>query len=397
MDGNRDEITRIGRQKQLKCVYTALDMNLYVHIPFCDGKCAYCSFYSVKYSETQGDAFLDALAKELAGLPTNASRELSTVYLGGGTPSALIPSQLSRLTELITKNCAVTSDVEWTVEGSPNTLTKDKVSLLMDAGVNRISVGIQCLDEAVLSGLGRRHSAAEGRGLLEYLAGIDGLDVGCDLIAGLPGHTSESWRSDLQSICDIGLTHASVYALSIEKGTPFSKRYNKGELTLLDEDGIVERLEECEEILATGGLDHYEVSNYAVKGKECRHNLSYWRGSDYLGVGPGASGRLGLLRRTNTPDVEAYINGADVPREDEMVSREEDLDERLMYHFRLKEGVDLDAFCEAHSVQPALRSSWEERLKYLCDEGLVGQSSGTYAPTKRGMDLADAICEVLLS
>lgn len=372
-------------------------MHLYVHIPFCDGKCGYCAFYSVPYSESRGEAFLNALTREVDGLPAKASRDLSTVYFGGGTPSVLSPRQLSRLTDLIKRKCSLTRDAEWTVEGSPNTLTKDKVALLMDAGVNRISVGIQCLDDAVLAGLGRRHSAGEARSILAHLAGLKGLSAGCDLIAGLPGHTRESWQNDLHAICEFGLNHASVYALSIEQGTPFFKRHRKGELRVLDEDAIVDRLKDCEEILAKAGLDHYEVSNYAVKGRECRHNLSYWRGSDYLGIGPGASGRLGLLRQTNASDIDAYIRAEAVPRDEEMVSREEDLQERLMYHFRLKEGVDLDEFCEIHSVQPNFRSDWEERLQYLCEEGLVTRVSSRYKPTERGMDLADTICEVLLS
>ena len=371
-------------------------MHLYVHVPFCDGKCAYCAFCSVPYAEFKGDAFLDALANELDKSPVNASRNLSTVYFGGGTPSVLTEGQLSRLMTLIRAKCGLANDFEWTVEASPNTLTEDKVSLLVGAGVNRISVGIQTFDDAVLSGLGRRHSSDGARLILKHLVGIEGLAVGCDLIAGLPGVSREQWREDVQTIIDLGLGHVSVYELSIEEGTRFMRMHSKGQLDLPDEDEVFDRINECGQMLMQGGLERYEVSNYAVPGRECRHNLSYWRGSDYLGVGPGASSRLGTLRRTNLQDVEAYTQAADTPREEERTTRDEDLQERLMYHFRLRDGVNLDDYCERAGVSQALRADWEQRLTFLRENGLVSSSGSIYKPTVKGIDFADAICEVLL-
>jgi oxygen-independent coproporphyrinogen-3 oxidase len=388
-----NEVIGIDKQAQTKYL---LRMHLYIHIPFCDGKCTYCAFYSEPYSEPKGDQFLSALARELRSIPKADDAVLSTIYFGGGTPSVLSPDQLHRLTRLVTGEYDVAEGAEWTVEGSPNTLTEDKVDVLTEAGVNRISVGIQTFDDSVLSGLDRRHSSREARALLEYLAGVDGLDVGCDLIAGLPGHTQESWKQDLQAICDIGLTHASVYALSLEEGTPMFRRHKNGELTLPTEDDVIDRLDVCRELLAGEGLMRYEVSNYAVQGKECRHNLSYWRGADYFGVGPGASSRVGLIRRTNTPDVDAYIKTDRAPCEEETVSAEDDLQERLMYHFRTSDGVDLERFCEEYGVTAFTKSDWEARLADLCNEGMLAFRDGFHVPTKTGMDFADAIGEVFL-
>lgn len=371
-------------------------MHLYIHIPFCDGKCAYCSFYSVPYTEAMGDAYLDALTKEIRGERSSIGSELSTVYFGGGTPSVLSVPQLSRLAGLVTREFQLDENVEWTVEGSPNTLTEDKSALLIDAGVTRISVGIQTFDDSVLSGLNRRHSGDDARKLLEHLVGTNRLDAGCDLIAGLPGHTSESWKNDLQTICDIGLTHASVYALSLEEGTPFFRRHKKGQLLLPDEDVVIERLDECRDFLAGAGLARYEVSNYAVKGHECRHNLSYWRGTDYVGLGPGASSRLGLLRRTNSADVNAYIKADRPPCTEETVEREDDIRERFMYHFRISEGVDLEGFSEVYGLDALTKTDWEQRLAGLCDEGLLSFCDARYVPTRTGIDFADAIAEVFL-
>jgi len=371
--------------------------HLYVHIPFCDGKCGYCAFYSVPYAEDKGAGFLQYLEKELESSPRSGITNLSTVYLGGGTPSVMSAEQLKQLMALIKRKCSFKEDLEWTVEGSPNTLTKDKVSLLLDSGVNRVSVGIQTFDDAVLSRISRRHSEREARSIIEHLAGINNLDAGCDLIAGLPGHTRASWRSDLKTICDSGLTHASVYALSLEEGTPFLRKHKEGKLDLPDEDEVADRLAECGEVFSRRGLLRYEVSNYSVIGKECRHNLGYWRGDDYVGIGPGASSRLGLVRYTNRPDIRAYLQSADVARDEEILSGDEDVQERLMYFFRLREGVDLDAYCAEHNVDDELRSDWKQRLKYLCEEGIVAQKGSFYAPTAGGLDFADAICEVFLS
>jgi oxygen-independent coproporphyrinogen-3 oxidase len=387
-------VIRIDKQGQTKYL---LYMHLYIHIPFCDGKCAYCAFYSVPYSEAKADAFLDVLAKEIEGLPSEATENFSTVYIGGGTPSVLTPDQLSRLTGLIRNRCGVADDAEWTVEGSPNTLTKDKVALLTGAGVNRISVGIQTFDDSVLTSLGRRHSSADALEILRHLTAVEGLEVGCDLIGGLPGVSHDRWLADVRTICDLGLDHASVYALSLEEGTPLMRKHRQGSLELSDEDEVIDGLNECGEMLAEAGLDRYEISNYARKGRESRHNLCYWRGGDYVGVGPGASSRIGLLRRTNTPDLDAYLREPVISRDEETVTSDEDIQERLMYHFRLTEGVDLEGFCANHSIQAEMKCDWEQRLAYLCQEGLVAQEGHRYFPTARGLDFADAICETLLS
>lgn len=374
-------------------------VHLYVHIPFCDGKCDYCGFYSVVYSPAMAQQFLDALAAELKLIWPDGGPELKTIYIGGGTPSVLSPSELVRLTELIRSHCKIAADAEWTVEGSPNTLNADKVGVLTCAGVNRISVGIQTFDDTVLAAMKRRHSGAQARRILELLAGTRGLAVGCDLIAGLPGQTSQGWRRDLEGICAAGLKHASVYALSIEDGTPLCDRRNGGKLVVPDEDEVIRRREECAGYLGERGLERYEVSNYAVPGSECRHNLGYWQGADFIGLGPGASSRLGLMRWTNRPDLDGYLNavqaGRGVPCEKEEITFEEDTAERLMYHFRLKAGVDFDGFCRKQGVEGGYRADLEERLAHLGKDGLVVKENGRYMPTVRGLDFADAIAEVL--
>jgi len=395
IDKTQETLLRQGFEGRAGC----RGIHLYVHIPFCDGKCDYCGFYSVKYSPVRAEQFLDALAMELKLLWPEGGPDLKTVYIGGGTPSVLSPAELVRLTELLRSHCRIATDVEWTVEGSPNTLNAEKVGLLTGAGVNRISVGVQTFDDAVLAAMKRRHSGAQARRILEELAGTKGLAVGCDFIAGLPGQTAQGWRRDLEGICEAGLTHASVYALSVEEGTPLCAGYKKGGIVLPEEGEVIQRLEYCAGYLGERGLERYEVSNYAVSGHECRHNLGYWCGADFAGVGPGASSRLGLTRGTNRANLDAYLKavsgGRGVPCDKEEITFEDDATERLMYHFRLKAGVDFEGFCRKQGIDGAFKAGLVERLGCLEEEGLVELEDGRYMPTARGMDFADAIAEVL--
>ena len=371
-------------------------MHLYVHIPFCDGKCAYCGFYSAPYSAEKADEFLQAVARELRELPDDRVRAIETVYFGGGTPTVLSIQQLERLAGMVRGRFTISRGAEWTVEGSPNTLSDDKVNALASSGVNRISVGIQTFSDDVLRTLGRRHTSAQALSALRSIAGRSGLRSGCDLIAGLPGVSRSRWREDVKTVCDLGLKHVSVYALSLEEGTRLFSEHAVGTLVLPDEDEVMDRLAECAEELKAAGVERYEVSNYAAAGEECRHNLCYWRGCDYLGAGPGAASRIGLTRRVNTPDVEAYIQAAGVPRDEEQIAPEEDLQERLIYHFRLREGVDLNAFCAERGASAAVRADWEKRLQSLAGEGLLAKEGSRFVPTQKGMDFADAIAGAFL-
>lgn len=376
-------------------MYICAAMHLYVHIPFCDGKCAYCGFYSVFYTKEKGDAFIAALGRELQGIAERCS-SLKTVYFGGGTPTVLCDEQLSQAASLIADKFDLADDIEWTVECSPNTFSESKVQILRDAGASRISVGIQTFCDEVLEDMGRRHTAEESLSVIQRIVKDFGMKAGCDLIAGLPGLSRAAWWEDVKTICRAGLTHASIYALSIEEGTRLYHEFESDRARFLGEDEIIDRLEEGESILREAGIERYEVSNYSAPGDECAHNLAYWRGADYFGAGPGASSRLGRVRRVNTPDVEAYLQASDVPHDAEKVSREEDLQERLIYHFRLREGVDFDAFCEERGVAGKMKGKWESQLRMLVSEGLLIEKGARYETTPRGMDLADSVAESLL-
>jgi oxygen-independent coproporphyrinogen-3 oxidase len=268
---------------------------------------------------------------------------------------------------------------------------------MRDAGVNRISFGVQALRNATLKRVGRRHSVADVAASLDQAraAGIENLSI--DLIACLPGVSSDEWRETLARAASFGLHHASAYALTIEPGSIMEKQIARGEFVPADEDTQIAELEVAESSFAQAGLLRYEFSNYAQPGWECRHNLAYWRGKDYVGFGPAAASRLGRERWTNVPDVNAYLaateRGADVARDREALDHDGDITERLMFGFRLSEGVDLAAFGDP---DPALLAQWRESLERLRQQGIVESTRGRWRLTPTGRLYADTVAAELL-
>jgi oxygen-independent coproporphyrinogen-3 oxidase len=366
--------------------------HIYVHVPFCDGKCSYCGFYSKTGSDAEIDSYLRCLEKEMDAVLAGHGRPApETIYLGGGTPSILRPAHLERLCSLVLNRISASELIEWTAEANPGTLTVEKLHLLKDAGVNRVSIGVQSLDDNVLQQIGRRHSAADLTSTVDLLRthGMDNFSL--DLIAGLPGVDSGMWRQTLKRTAAFQPAHLSVYALNIEQGSEFGRRVLTGELKPPDDDSVIEALDETEQVLASAGYSHYETSNYALPSRECRHNLAYWRGKDYVGFGPAASSRAGLKRWTNVADLGGYVASLDrdhlPPREEEVLSPKTDAAERLMFAFRLSEGVDIRGF----SKDEELLSEWNSTLTKLAAEGLVEQRGSRWFPTKLGRLMADRI------
>jgi oxygen-independent coproporphyrinogen-3 oxidase len=366
--------------------------HIYVHVPFCDGKCSYCGFYSKIGSDAEIGSYLRCLEKEMdLVFGGNGCATPETVYFGGGTPSILGSAHLERLCSLLLNRISTSELVEWTIEANPGTLTAGKLRVLKNAGVNRVSIGVQSLDDDVLRQIGRRHNAADLASTVDLLRSHGMDNISLDLIAGLPGVDSAKWRQTLKRTVAFQPAHLSVYALNIEHGSEFGRRVLAGDLKPPDDDSVIEALDETEQILEPAGYAHYETSNYALPSRECRHNLAYWRGKDYIGFGPAASSRIGLKRWTNVPDFGGYLAALDrdhlPPREEEVVSPKTDAAERLMFAFRLSEGVDIRAF----STDEKLLSEWNSTLTKLAAEELVEQRGARWVPTKLGRLMADRI------
>jgi len=372
--------------------------HLYVHVPFCDGKCDYCAFFSVPYSESGADAYLDALEAELAmAVRDRPSQRLTeTVYIGGGTPSVLDPYRWARLLQTIRRHVSVGAGTEWSSEANPGTVTAAWLEAAVEAGVNRISLGVQAFDDRVLAEIGRCHSARNAVESVALVRNAGLQNLGIDLIAGLPGVKEREWLDTLARTVDLDPEHVSVYALSIEEGSRFDMRARTGRIRVPGEDRQLAALETGEAILTAQGFKRYEISNYARPGFACRHNMACWRGGDYLGVGPSAASRIGRRRYTNEADLRAYVgalnHGDSPPRESASLSPEDDFAERFAFRLRLAEGLDLDDVHRAGGPTAA----WTAILGHFEEEGLVRSHITRRCLTARGRNLCDHVIRELL-
>ena len=374
--------------------------HVYIHVPFCSGKCGYCGFYSEPYSMRDADRFLHALRREVGNAAHAAQGALraSTVYVGGGSPSALDASQLASLLAIVRDRLDLDALTEWTVECEPGTFNAEKARVLHAAGVNRISFGAQSFDERVLRLCGRRHSVADVGAAFAAAREAGIRNIGLDLIAGLPGFTPQSWPHDLAEAIGLGARHISVYTLSIEDNTPLAKATNEGRFQPPSTEEDLRRMSIAESVLGRAGYRRYEISNFARPGATCRHNVAVWKGTDYLGFGPAAASRIGRHRRTNLPDVAAYtaalLDGRPPPCEEERLSAPQDACERLGFAFRLDEPVRLDAY--ASSTE--LLQRWENTLAEFARERLAAfdEKAGCWRLTPAGRNVADRLAMELL-
>lgn len=335
-------------------------IGVYVHFPFCLKKCPYCDFVSFARDRERIDhaGYADAVIAELGRhRDALAGRSLATLFFGGGTPSLWEPAQLGRvLRAVLDASDAREADVEITAECNPTSLDEDRARALCDQGVNRLSIGVQGLDDERLRFLGRLHDPAGGLAAVAAAVRARVPRVSADLIFGVATGAEQQTPAEAAAeagrVADTGVTHLSAYSLTIEPGTLFGELARKGRLPIATDDAVADAFFAVEEALGARGFEHYEISNYARPGQEARHNLGYWRGVDYLGLGCGAYGTLsaadGSARRTrNLTDpgryVAAAIEGLPVEAEGEDLPAETRLRERIMLGLRLREGFDFEA------------------------------------------------------
>lgn len=376
-------------------------LGLYVHIPFCRRRCPYCDFaIHVGADELLRARYVSALKRELGDTLQEATRPVTSIYFGGGTPTALSTAQLSDLMKAIRDSCEVAPDVEITLEANPEDLSAQTLSGLRAAGFNRLSLGAQSLDDAVLRGLGRAHDA-QSVGVAVHQARMQGWEnVSFDLIFGLPLQSRESWRETLQRAGELAPQHVSAYSLTIEEGTPFHHRVQSGKMTPLSSDCEAELLNDAREVLGGFGLQRYEVSNYARAGCESRHNLNYWRGGDYFACGAGAHGHAAGHRWWNERGTLRYVelmeqnNSARIG--DERLTPEQRLDERVLMGVRLREGVAWREAAKLLGVENARTQQIATRLQELCARGLTGEVGGVLSLPPEQVAVADAIAARLL-
>jgi oxygen-independent coproporphyrinogen-3 oxidase len=369
---------------------------VYVHWPFCLSKCPYCDFNShVRHGGVDQPRFLRAFTAEIAATAARTpGRIVSTIFFGGGTPSLMEPATVAAILDAVARHWAVADDVEVTLEANPTSVEAGRFAGYRTAGVNRVSLGVQALDDAALSALGRTHTAREA---LEAVAIARRIfeRYSFDLIYARPGQTPAAWRAELERAIAEAAEHLSLYQLTIEQETPFAALHAAGKLAVPDGDLARTLYDVTQDVCAASGLPAYEISNHARPGGECRHNLVYWRYQEYAGIGPGAHGRLdidGIRRATATEKrPEAWLTRVEAEGHglitDEPLSRIETADEFLLMGLRLTEGIDLARF-EALAGAPLA----SEQIADLAQHGLIETTgTGRLRVTPAGFPILDAI------
>ena len=317
------------------------ELSLYIHIPFCVRKCGYCDFLSAPADEKARDRYVQALLMEIEryrGTET-ADRKIKTLYIGVGTPSTLSVKQLECIMQKIKCTFNFHGDMETSMEMNPGTASKEKCRALYQMGINRLSIGLQSTNDMELKTLGRIHSYEDFINTYTWCREAGFQNINVDLMAALPYQIVESYTTGLRKIIRLAPEHISAYSLILEEGTPFYQKYNSGCYPLPDEEQERLMYRETEQILAQAGYERYEISNYAKKGYACRHNLVYWQGGDYLGLGLGSSSYMDGVRFHNTTDFNTYVNQGAYVEDREELSVQAKMEEFMFLGLRVMAGV----------------------------------------------------------
>ena len=379
-------------------------LGVYVHWPFCKSKCPYCDFNSHVRDGIDQTRWRDALLKELEHAAREApARRVETMFFGGGTPSLMEPETVRAVIARTKALWDTAEDVEITLEANPTSVEAGRFAALADAGVNRVSLGVQALDAASLRLLGREHSADEA---IEAIATARRHFArhSFDLIYARPGQTPEAWRAELERALTLAGEHLSLYQLTIERGTRFFTDHARGAFTLPSEEEAAAMFEQTQARLAEAGLPAYEISNHARPGAACRHNLIYWRYQDYVGVGPGAHGRFAedaakrATRRASGPEawlemVERQGHGT---AETSLVTGQDMVEEALMMGLRLADGIDRALFASLTGADP-VAALGERKLAPLEAAGYLEIDASRLAATPAGRQRLNAVLERLIA
>lgn len=368
-----------------------MTLGIYIHIPFCVKKCPYCDFTSFTHETLPEDQYIKALIREMEVRKAEVEEEVKveTVYFGGGTPSLLSPkgikSILNKIPELF-----ILEEPEITIEVNPGTVDLDKLKGFRDAGVNRLSIGIQSLNDRLLSVLGRIHNRKEALNAYESARKAGFENIGIDLIHSVPGESLPDWEGDLREAISLRPEHISAYNLTIEEETHFFHQQEKGLLGLPREEEQVAMFLETERILENAGYEHYEVSNYAIPGFRSRHNQIYWKGGEYLGLGVSAHSYIKKdwgIRQANTSNLEEYFRlikeKGNAIIEEEALTKGKAMGEAVFLGLRMMEGIDLSYFKDRFGI--GIDAAYPDAVKDLMGDGLLESGGGHLRLTKKGI------------
>jgi oxygen-independent coproporphyrinogen III oxidase len=361
-----------------------MTLGIYIQVPFCQTKCTYCNFHTGVVSRDRYEPYAAGVCHEILGTtePEKGRRRVDTVYFGGGTPSLLAPAALARIIDALRARFDLADEREITLEADPETITAEKAAAWLDAGFNRISLGVQSFDDRELQAAGRMHRRADVYRASEFLRAAGFANISMDLIAGLPHQTRPTWEDSVAELLRVRPEHVSIYMLEIDEGSRLGKeslaggsRYSAGAVPT--DDAMAEFYESAGARLAVAGYEHYEISNWALPGFRSRHNLKYWRREPYLGLGAGAHSFDGVTRWANVHDSERYVACVEQgtsPREQiELVTPEQAFDEEFFLGLRQLDGIDLARIESTYGANglPARVATLRDRIAALREQGLV--------------------------
>lgn len=357
---------------------------LYVHIPFCHDICGYCDFVRVGYNEQLVDRYLLELRKDLKKI----NEPVSSIYLGGGTPSALNLEQLELLFDSLSH--LVNEGIEYTIEVNPDSLNQEKAQLFVKAGINRVSLGVQSTQDEMLKNIGRTHTFEDVRGSINILRSVGLTNISMDLIYGLPHQTIHDVSLDVDHLIELNPPHISLYSLTIEPHSQFARDKIEPAPTELE----AQMYQLIHQKLTRSGYEHYEISNYCKIGYESSHNCAYWNYHDFIGVGIGAAGKENNIRYTNHNNINDYILGHRKFSERVELSNEDKRFEHLMMSLRLKKGLHIETFNRTHNSDLLL--DYSKQIQHFCDENLLMIEDGTLRASESGrLVLHDILVEFL--
>ncbi|MEZ7620397.1 radical SAM family heme chaperone HemW [Streptococcus sp. 27098_8_23] len=363
----------------------------YVHIPFCTQICYYCDFSKVFIKNQPVDSYLEHLLEEFRSYDI---QKLSTLYIGGGTPTALSASQLEVLLDGLTKHLDLSVLEELTIEANPGDLDADKIAVLKNSPVNRVSLGVQTFDNKMLKKIGRSHLEKDIYENIDRLklAGFDNISI--DLIYALPGQTMDQVKENVAKAISLDIPHMSLYSLILENHTVFMNRMRRGKLPLPKEELEAEMFEYIIAELERAGFEHYEISNFSKLGFESRHNLMYWDNAEYYGIGAGASGYVNGVRYKNHGPIRHYLNAVEAGNAritEEHLSQREQMEEEMFLGLRKKSGVSMARFEEKFGQ--SFDGLYGEIIRDLVQQGLMQIDGDRVRMTKRGLFLGDTVAE----
>ncbi len=372
-------------------------LGIYIHIPFCSKKCNYCDFYSVNWNDEAENKYTEAVLNEIKGYKDKlkAGYTVDTIFFGGGTPTIIKPASLHRIMEGLSEILEIDKYSEISMEANPNTLTAEKLREYREIGINRLSIGIQSLNDEILKKIGRIHSSREALEAVDRAKNIGFENINTDIMFNIPGQTIDDIEDTLTKIIEKDIKHISFYSLKLEKGTPMYTMEKNNKIIMPDEEYERDMYYAGRDVMEERRLFQYEISNFAREGFECRHNLKYWNQEEYIGLGPSSHSFLNNVRYSNPSDLAVYCERGMRNGPERIILEELDNDdlafEYIMLRLRLTEGLNLKDFNNKFSAD--FNEMYSSQISYLIKNSLLELKDDNIRLTKKGMDISNYVIE----